>query len=129
VVDDFAWGPLIEALERELRARDMTEHLALLAPFRARYARESRRLQGLARPPWTTETLVELAACFQIAPFDDYYPVAAHSRACPHCQADLSGREVATTRAVLPGRRLHSCKHCHGRWLVLEEVGVTRRKR
>ena len=58
--DDFRWAPLIAELERELRKRNMREHLARLAEFSVGYERQSRRLMGLARPPWTMEMLVEL---------------------------------------------------------------------
>jgi hypothetical protein len=122
VADDFTWGPVLQALEGELRARGMRGHLELLVQFRRRYDRAARRLHGMSRPPWTTETIVELAACFQLPPFADYYPVAPRDNRCVHCRADLSSREVATVRAVLPDRVLHSCKHCGGRWLVLRDA-------
>jgi hypothetical protein len=120
VSDDFRWAPLIAALERELRKRSLDKHLARLAEFSRTYERESRRLMGMSRPPWTTEMLVELAAIFQLRPVADYYPVLPRDNHCPHCRADLSGREVATIRAALSDRALHGCKHCSGRWLVLK---------
>jgi hypothetical protein len=119
-VNDFQWGPLIQELDRVLRERDMRDHLKLLAHFRAGYERQVRKLSGMSRPPWTTAMIVELAAIFQLPPFQEYYAVAPRDGRCPHCRADLSGKEVATVRAALPDRTLHSCKHCRGRWLVLK---------
>jgi hypothetical protein len=120
VSGDFTWGPVIAELERAFRVRGMRNHLGLLQQFRTGYERQARKLSGMARPPWTTESLVELAACFQIAPFAEMYPVLPGDRRCPQCRADLSAREVATVRAVFADRTLHSCKHCGGRWLVLK---------
>ena len=40
---------MLTKLEHELGARAMREHLQLLAQFRARYDRASRRLHGMAR--------------------------------------------------------------------------------
>jgi len=120
VSDDFRWAAVIAELERVFRTRNMRDHLELLLRFKERYDRQSRKLSGMSRPPWTTESLVELAAVFQVEPFTDMYPVAPQDRRCPHCRADLSPREVATVRAVFSDRTLHSCKHCTGRWLVLK---------
>jgi hypothetical protein len=120
VSDDFRWATLIVELEREFAKRNMRDHLALLARFKDGYDRQSRRLAGMPRPPWTTEMLVELAAIFQLAPFHEFYPVVPRDNRCPHCRADLSSREVQTIRAVLADRQLHGCKHCGGRWLVLK---------
>jgi hypothetical protein len=124
VSDDFRWATLIADLEREFAKRNMRDHLALLARFKDGYERQSRRLAGMPRPPWTTEMLVELAAIFQLPPFQEFYPVVPRDKRCPHCRADLSSREVQTIRAVLSDRSLHGCKHCGGRWLVLKEKPV-----
>lgn len=118
--DDFQWGPLIAELERELGKRKLERPLARLAEFKAGYERQSRKLSGMARPPWTTEMLIELAAMFQLHPVANYYPVLPRDNRCPHCRADLSGREIATIRAALSDRALHGCKYCSGRWLVLK---------
>lgn len=117
---------MIAELELELRKRNMREQLARLADFSVGYERQSRRLMGLALPPWTTEMLVELAAMFQLPPVASYYPVLPRDNRCPHCRADLSGREVATIRAAISDRTLHGCKHCSGRWLVLRPPAADR---
>ena len=99
----------------------MPRYPEALRRFAVTYAQRQRKLSGMARPPWTTEILVELAACFQLPPFADYYAVVPRDNRCPHCRADLSSRDVATVRGVFPDRTLHACKHCNGRWLVLKE--------
>lgn len=117
--EDFRWGPLLAELERSLAARDLRGHLAGLAVFRSGYDRQSRRLGGMARPPWTSEMIVELAAVFQLAPFTDYYTVAPRDGRCPHCRAMLAGRDAWVVRAVLAERAIHACRTCGGRWLVI----------
>lgn len=119
MIEDFRWGPVLVALERELRSRDLRDHLKLLEHFRGGYERQRRRLGGMPRPPWTTEIIVELAAVFRLEPFTAYYPDAPRDGRCPHCRALLAGRDAFTVRATLAERALHACRKCGGRWLVL----------
>ncbi|HEX5661209.1 MAG TPA: hypothetical protein VFX59_28655 [Polyangiales bacterium] len=117
--EDFRWGPLLAELERNLAGRGLRAHLAALAAFRSGYERQVRKLGGMARPPWTTEMIVELAAVFRLAPFEDYYVLAPRDGRCPHCRAPLAGRDAWVVRAVLSERAIHACRTCGGRWLVI----------
>jgi hypothetical protein len=118
--EDFSWGPVLAALERALQTRGLRDHLAQLATFSAGYEKQRRRLGGMARPPWTTEMIVELAAVFQLAPFADFYVPAPRDGRCPHCRAMLAGRDAWTVRAVVGERAIHACRTCGGRWLVIK---------
>jgi hypothetical protein len=121
VIDDFQWAPVLTALERELQARNLRDHLKLLEHFKRGYERQVRRLGGMPRPPWTTEIIVELAAVFRLEPFTGYYPDAPADGRCPHCRAMLAGRDAFRVRATLADRSLHACRRCGGRWLVLAQ--------
>lgn len=120
--EDFKWGPVLAELERSFAARGLHDHLSRLACFREGYERQVRKLGGMARPPWTTEMIAELAAVFRLPPFADYYVPSPRDGRCPHCRALLAGRDAWTVRAVIGERSIHACRSCGGRWLVIKDA-------
>jgi hypothetical protein len=115
--EDFRWSPVLAALERSLAARDLRDHLARLSEFRAGYERQWRRLGGMARPPGTTEMLVELAA---VPCLDSDLSMISGQRHILHFSSDPSYlrqhlcRHLGSVRSGGPwrqGRRVRVCAH------------------
>jgi uncharacterized protein with PIN domain len=71
--------------------------------------------------PWTSETLLEPAAAYQVAPFADRYPIAPNDGRCPHCRAEIAGKSAAPVCGVFADRALHACRKCGGRFLRINK--------
>lgn len=117
VADDFRWRPVLARLSREFEARNMRAFMTSLERFRAGYEAQLKRLASMRFPPWTSETVLELAARFQVPPFQEFYLIAPKDGRCPHCRVDLS-KEGPVTEAVMADRTLLACRACGKRWLV-----------
>jgi hypothetical protein len=119
-VEDFKLAPIIVELERVFQHRNMRGHAEKLARFKAGYEAQRERLARLRDKPWTSETVLELAAVYQVAPFAERYPVAPNDGRCTSCRADIAGRDAAPVCAKFADRTLYECRKCARRFVRLK---------
>jgi hypothetical protein len=103
-VDDFSLAPLLGQLAQIFRERGLTSQLARLEAFAAGYRKQSDRIARMRDAPYTSETIIELAAIYQMEPFADRYPLAPNDGRCPHCRAEIAGeaqRPSLTSTAIV----------------------------
>jgi hypothetical protein len=101
------------------REQNMRTHAAKLARFAAGYQAQRRKLATTRDKPWTSETVLELAAVYQIPPFADRYPIAHADGRCPHCRADVGGRTAAPVCEMYVDRTVYECRKCAKRFVRL----------
>jgi len=119
-VHDFKLEPVVLELERIFREKGMRGHAAKLAKFKAGYRAQLEKLATMRDKPWTSETVLELAAVYQVAPFTKRYPVVPDDKRCPFCRADLAGNNAAPVCAMFADRSLYECRQCARRFLRLK---------
>ena len=122
----FSLEPVIAELERVFRDGKMPAYAAKLAAFKAGYQAQQQRLARMREDrPWTSETLLELAAVYQVAPFTDRYPVAPSDGRCVHCRAEVAGKSAAPVVGVFADRALHACRKCSGRFVRVNKYPLS----
>jgi hypothetical protein len=110
-------APVIAELERVFRAGNMKAYVAKLAAFKADLAQQQRLARMREDRQWTSETVLELAAVYQLAPFADKYPLAPQDGRCVHCRAEVAGKSAAPVCGVFADRAVHACRKCGGRFV------------
>lgn len=119
----FSLAPVIAELERAFQK--MPAYSAKLAQFKAGYLAQQQRLARMRDDrPWTSETLLELAAVYGVAPFADRYPVAPSDGRCVHCRAEVAGKSAAPVVSVFADRNLHACRKCGGRFVRMSKLRI-----
>lgn len=121
-VDDFSLSPLLGQLAQIFRERGLTSQLARLEAFAAGYRKQHERIARMRDKPYTSETIMELAAVYQLAPFANRYPLAPNDGRCPHCRAEIAGRSAAPVAHVYGDRNVHSRRACKGRFVRLAKI-------
>jgi hypothetical protein len=104
---------LVEALGKELARRGLSAHLELCR--RTWLAMES----GKGDPPWSMDTVRELAAALQLPPYERLLAVRGPRDGCGSC-----GPKLTVVWMELPDRHLMLCRACGGRWLVFVGTGL-----
>lgn len=123
--ETFSLAPLILDLERVFRDGGMKAYAAKLAAFKAGYQSQQDRLARMREDrPWTSETLLEFAAVYQLAPFAERYPMAPNDGRCVHCRAEVAGKSAAPVVNVYADRNLHACRRCGGRFVRMSKAGA-----
>lgn len=120
-MDNFSLGPVIVELERIFREKNMRGHAEKLARFKTGYRAQLQKMSGLRDKPWTSETVLELAAVYQVQPFAERYPVAPEDGRCPLCRAPTAGRDAAPVVAMFADRTLYECRSCTRRFVRIKK--------
>lgn len=115
--DSFSLGPVIVELERIFREKNMQGHATKLAKFKAGYRAQLEKIATMRDKPWMSETVLELAAVYQVQPFAERYPLAPDDGRCPFCRADVAGRDAAPVVAMFADRTLYECRKSSRRFV------------
>lgn len=99
------------------RERSMRRHSEKLARFKAGYQAQRQKLAGARDKPWTSETILEVASVYQIPPLENRYPLAPKDGRCPHCRAEIAGRESAPVCGMYADRTVYECRKCTRRFV------------
>ncbi|MDB4988284.1 MAG: hypothetical protein JWN04_3462, partial [Myxococcaceae bacterium] len=114
----FCRRPYVLGRTRLMRAaRKCSARSAPDVQFKTGYRAQLAKIETIRERPFTSETVIELAAVFHVEPFADRYPIAPDEKRCPWCRVDLAGRNAAPLCGVFADRTLYEWRSCSKRFL------------